>query len=110
MGRLRLKLAQLLQEKELLTIPVDQHEFLWVYDFPLFTMGEDRFEATHHPFTAPNEDDFSLLETDPARVRGHHYDLVLNGTEIGGGSIRIHSAALQEYVLRNIMQVRKLHL
>jgi len=74
--------------------------FLWVRDFPLveYDATEKRFMALHHPFTAPNEEQLDLLTTDPVRVKSRAYDLVLNGTEIGGGSIRIHNKELQEKV------------
>ncbi len=70
---------------------------LWVVDFPLFEWDEEtnRFYAMHHPFTAPNPDDIALLDTDPGKVRAWAYDMVINGVELGGGSIRIHDAELQ---------------
>jgi aspartyl-tRNA synthetase len=70
---------------------------LWVIDFPLFEWDEDtqRYYATHHPFTSPNLDDISLLDTDPGQVRATAYDMVINGVELGGGSIRIHNSELQ---------------
>ncbi|MBP6662907.1 MAG: aspartate--tRNA ligase [Paludibacter sp.] len=70
---------------------------LWVIDFPLFEWDEDtqRYYATHHPFTSPNLDDISLLDTDPGQVRATAYDMVINGVELGGGSIRIHDSELQ---------------
>jgi len=96
-------------------IPRDHtYKFLWVNDFPLFTPdGEDPgqggsagFSATHHPFTAPaTPADFDLLHTNPMAVKAAHYDLVLNGVEIGGGSRRIHIAELQEYIMRDIMRM-----
>lgn len=70
---------------------------LWVIDFPLFEWDQDtqRYYATHHPFTSPNLDDISLLDTDPGQVRATAYDMVINGVELGGGSIRIHDSELQ---------------
>ena len=81
-------------------IPEGAHECLWVYDFPLLKWDEQegRFMACHHPFTSPLDEDLDLLESDPGAVRSKAYDVVLNGTEIGGGSIRIHQQALQERV------------
>ena len=74
---------------------------LWVVDFPLFAWDEDaaRFCAQHHPFTAPRDQDIALLETEPGKVLSRAYDLVLNGNELGGGSIRIHQADLQRRAL-----------
>jgi aspartyl-tRNA synthetase len=71
--------------------------FLWIVDFPLFEFNEDekRLDATHHPFTAPHPDDVALLDSDPAKARALAYDMVLNGQEMGGGSIRIHDPELQ---------------
>lgn len=92
MGALRIKLGHDLQ---LLT-----HEWapLWVTDFPMFEQGEGRWVAKHHPFTRPNIQNITELQQDPEAVRAHAYDLVLNGYEIGGGSIRIHDAKLQQAV------------
>src|SRR5581483_5644293 len=71
--------------------------FLWVTDFPMFEYDEDgkRYVAMHHPFTSPTEDSLERLESDPGSVKAKAYDLVLNGTEIGGGSIRIHRQDVQ---------------
>jgi aspartyl-tRNA synthetase len=75
---------------------------LWVVDFPLLEWDEEekRFFAMHHPFTSPVPDDLPLMETDPARVRANAYDLVINGVEIGGGSVRIHDAAVQKLMFK----------
>lgn len=81
--------------------------FLWVLDFPLFLAKEEsptELESAHHPFTAPHPGDIHLLYTEPEKVRGQHYDLVLNGNEIGGGSIRIHDAQLQRYILETLLK------
>ena len=81
-------------------IPEGRHDFLWVTDFPLLEYSEDegRYFAMHHPFTAPRIDDESLLETDPGAVRARAYDVIMDGVELGGGSIRIHRAAIQRKV------------
>ena len=80
----------------------DEYRFLWVTEFPLLEYDEEegRFYAMHHPFTAPMEEDLPYLESDPGRVRARAYDIVLNGSEIGGGSIRIHDQSLQERMFR----------
>jgi aspartyl-tRNA synthetase len=95
LGQLRLHLAQ----REGM-IPEDSYNLVWVTDFPLleFDLQEGRYVAMHHPFTAPREDDIPLLENAPARVRARAYDLVLNGQEIGGGSIRNFRREVQELV------------
>ena len=77
-----------------------EHAWLWVTEFPVFEEEDGALFASHHPFVMPHADDFDLLETDPARVRGTAYDLVYNGTEFGSGSIRIHEPGLQRRVLR----------
>ena len=78
--------------------------FCWVTEFPLFRWDDQakRWDAEHHPFTAPHPDDVGLLSREPGKVRARAYDLVLNGTELGSGSIRIHDAALQHKILRMI--------
>ena len=80
----------------------DRLEFLWVTDFPLFEWSEEegRFVSMHHPFTSPHEDDLAFLETEPGKVRAKAYDLVLNGNEVGGGSIRIHEMGVQRRVFK----------
>ncbi len=97
LGALRVRLAE-----DYHLIPQDRLELLWVVDFPMFEWNEEekRFQALHHPFTSPRPEDIALLETEPSRVRARAYDLVLNGTEIGGGSIRIHEREVQEKVFR----------
>jgi aspartyl-tRNA synthetase len=99
LGQLRLYLAK----KDNLLDP-DAFEFLWVTDFPLLEYHEDdgRWYAMHHPFTSPHDDDLDKLESDPGAVRAKAYDLVLNGSEIGGGSIRIHDAALQARLFQRL--------
>ena len=97
LGQLRLNIAR----RENLLDP-NRFEFLWVVDFPMFDWQEDekRWEFMHHPFTAPLESDAGRLESDPGSVRARAYDLVLNGSEIGGGSIRIHDQRLQKLVFK----------
>ncbi len=75
-----------------------QFQFLWVTEFPLLEWSEeeDRFKAMHHPFTMPMEEDWERIDSDPGAVRAQAYDIVLNGTELGGGSIRIHQNDIQE--------------
>lgn len=75
----------------------DNYECLWVVDFPLLEKDEElgRYFAKHHPFTSPKQEDIPLLDSDPGAVRANAYDMVINGVEIGGGSIRIHDSGLQ---------------
>jgi len=107
LGRLRLEAAQLLVRRGRLTIRPDDWKFLWVVDFPLMSYdeAENRYVATHHPFTAPVPEDAALLATNPKAVRGQHYDVVLNGMELGGGSIRIHQPALQKRVFEEVLKI-----
>jgi len=93
LGRFRVELA-----RRLGVIPGDRDVFAWVVDFPLveWSPDEKRWDAVHHPFTAPRDEDVSLLESDPGRARAKAYDLVLNGQEAAGGSIRIHQLSVQE--------------
>jgi len=109
LGRVRTDCAKLLEARGKLSIPKDKYNFLWVIDFPLMTYDEEqgRFVATHHPFTAPVVEDIPLLDTNPHAVRGQHYDCVLNGWEIGGGSIRIHQPELQKKVFEDVLQIPK---
>jgi len=99
--------------------PDTNHHYLWVTDFPMFTLDNDSdpgqggtagFSATHHPFTAPRTaEDVDLLLTDPLKAKADHYDLVVNGVELGGGSRRIHNAEMQKFVMRDIVKVYKLN-
>ena len=100
MGSLRLEMARRLN----LITPESEPKLLWVTDFPLFEWDEQtkRFYAMHHPFTSPRLEDVEFMESDPARVRARAYDMVLNGTEIGGGSIRIHNADLQSKMFKSL--------
>ncbi|MCL2337452.1 MAG: aspartate--tRNA ligase, partial [Firmicutes bacterium] len=99
LGALRLQLAEKLN-----LIPKDKFNFLWVTDFPLLEYSEEekRWVAMHHPFTAPREEDLPLLDSDPGQARAQAYDMVLNGTEIGGGSIRIHNREIQQKMFQTI--------
>ena len=97
LGILRLEMG-----RELKLVDEKAYRFLWVTDFPLFERegAGGRLQSVNHPFTAPLDEDLPLLETDPARARAKAYDIVLNGTEVGGGSIRIHDSALQAKVFK----------
>jgi len=97
LGQLRLELA-----KRLELLREDDFRFVWVTEFPLLEYDDEakRYAAKHHPFTSPMDEDIDLLETDPSKVRAKAYDIILNGVEIGGGSIRIHNSQLQERMFR----------
>lgn len=99
LGSMRIYLA-----KSLDLIDKKKLNFLWVTEFPLLEYNEEekRFAAKHHPFTSPMEEDIPLLDREPAKVRAKAYDIILNGTELGGGSIRIHDAALQEKMFETL--------
>jgi aspartyl-tRNA synthetase len=107
LGRVRLEAAQLLVKRGSLHIDPNDYRFLWVIEFPLMLFDEDeqRYVASHHPFTAPVPEDVELLDSDPKSVRGQHYDLVLNGVELGGGSIRIHQPELQKKVFEDVLKI-----
>lgn len=109
LGKMRLHGRDLLQSYKKLDIPEDQFNFLWVTQFPLLSRVSDcseiKYECSHHPFTAPLEEDIPLLKSDPEKVRGQHYDCVVNGVELGGGSIRIHNADLQLQIFKDILQL-----
>ncbi len=97
LGSLRLEIG-----KKLNLMDENEFNFLWVTDFPLFEWNEDenRWEAMHHPFTSPKEEDLDKLETEPEKVKARAYDVVLNGVEIGGGSIRIHRSDIQQRMFK----------
>ncbi len=99
LGNLRLKLAN---DLNLINKDKEEYNFLWVIDFPLITYNqkEKRYEAVHHPFTAPLDEDIKLLDSDSLKIRAKAYDLVLNGNEIGSGSIRIHNNDLQKKIFK----------
>ena len=93
LGALRLELAE-----QMGLLDKNEYRFVWITEFPLLEWSDEeiRFTATHHPFTMPIDEDLPLLDTDPGAVRAKAYDIVLNGTEIGGGSVRIHQNDVQE--------------
>ena len=107
LGRIRLDCGALAHQRGLINISNSQFNFLWVIDFPLMTFDEEqnRYVATHHPFTSPVDEDIPLLLTDPKKVRGKHYDIVLNGIELGGGSIRIHQPEVQKSVFEDVLKI-----
>lgn len=110
LGKLRVEFTNILEVKGE-QIRSSETELLWITNFPLFKF-EEKLETTHHPFTQPHPDDIGYLSTDPLKARGLHYDLVMNGSEIAGGSIRIHNADLQRRILRmlNIDETKLSHL
>ncbi len=107
LGKIRLYCADVLKGQGKLVIPADQFNFLWVIEFPLlgFDREQNRWYSSHHPFTAPVTEDIPLLKTDPKKVRGQHYDIVVNGVELGGGSIRIHQPDVQKTVFEEVLQI-----
>ncbi len=107
LGKIRLYCADLLKSQGKLSIPTDRFDFLWVIDFPLlsFDKEQNRWYSSHHPFTAPVVEDIGFLKTDPKKVRGQHYDIVVNGVELGGGSIRIHQPDVQKTVFEEVLQI-----
>ena len=107
LGRIRLECAKLLQARGKLSIPADQFNFLWVIEFPLMLFDEEqgRYVSAHHPFTSPVAEATKYLDSDPLPVRGQPYDIVLNGVELGGGSIRIHQPQVQEKVFRDVLKI-----
>ncbi|KAI6105528.1 hypothetical protein F5141DRAFT_1124249 [Pisolithus sp. B1] len=113
LGRIRIRLAEITEKLGDYTPPTTPH-FLWVTEFPLFTkadpdknfLAHGRWSSTHHPFTAPMWQDIEAMYAGRvSQVRGQHYDLVLNGVEIGGGSVRVHDAAMQDYIFTQVLQL-----
>lgn len=107
LGKLRLECADLLEARGVVLRDPAVSSFLWVVDFPLFLPKEENpseLESAHHPFTAPHPSDTHLLYSAPEKARSQHYDLVLNGSEVGGGSIRIHEAQLQHHILEAVLK------
>ncbi len=99
LGALRLEIAD-----QLGLLKKDEYRFVWITEFPLLEWSEElgRYQAMHHPFTMPMEEDLQYIDSDPGRVRAKAYDIVLNGNEIGGGSVRIHQDDIQERCLRHL--------
>ena len=107
LGKIRLYCADILKTQGKLTIDPNRFDFLWVIEFPLlgFDRDQNRWYSSHHPFTAPVTEDIPMLKTDPKKVRGQHYDIVVNGVELGGGSIRIHQPDVQKTVFEEVLQI-----
>jgi aspartyl-tRNA synthetase len=107
LGKIRLYCADVLKGQGKLAIDPKRFEFLWVVDFPLlsFDKEQNRWYSSHHPFTAPVAEDIPLLKQDPKKVRGQHYDIVVNGVELGGGSIRIHQPDVQKTIFEDILGI-----
>jgi aspartyl-tRNA synthetase len=107
LGKIRLYCAEVLKGQGKLVIDPHQFNFLWVIEFPLlgFDREQNRWYSSHHPFTAPVTEDIPLLKTDPKIVRGQHYDIVVNGVELGGGSIRIHQPDVQKTIFEELLAI-----
>jgi aspartyl-tRNA synthetase len=107
LGKIRLYCADVLKTQGKLVIDPKQFNFLWVIEFPLlgFDREQNRWYSSHHPFTAPVTEDIPLLKTDPKKVRGQHYDVVVNGVELGGGSIRIHQPDVQKTIFEELLAI-----
>jgi aspartyl-tRNA synthetase len=107
LGKIRLYCAEILREQGKLAIEPNRFDFLWVVDFPLlsFDKEQNRWYSSHHPFTAPMAEDIALLKSEPKKVRGQHYDIVVNGVELGGGSIRIHQPEVQKTIFEEVLQI-----
>lgn len=107
LGKIRLYCADVLKSQGRLVLDPRRFDFLWVVDFPLLSFDKEmnRWYSSHHPFTAPVAEDIPLLKQDPKKVRGQHYDIVVNGVELGGGSIRIHQPDVQKTIFEDILQI-----
>ncbi len=107
LGKIRLYCAEVLKTQGKLVVDPTAFNFLWVVDFPLLSFDREmnRWYSSHHPFTAPVEEDIPFLKTDPKKVRGQHYDIVVNGVELGGGSIRIHQPDVQKTIFEDLLQI-----
>jgi aspartyl-tRNA synthetase len=107
LGKIRLYCADVLKAQGKLVIDPHRFDFLWVIEFPLlgFDREQNRWYSSHHPFTAPVAADIPLLKADPKKVRGQHYDVVVNGVELGGGSIRIHQPDVQKTIFEELLQI-----
>ncbi len=107
LGKIRLYCAEVLKAAGKLVIDPARFDFLWVVEFPLlaFDKEQNRWYSSHHPFTAPVTEDIPFLKSDPKKVRGQHYDIVVNGVELGGGSIRIHQPDVQKTVFEDILAI-----
>jgi aspartyl-tRNA synthetase len=116
LGNLRIALYKEAISRTLIERSGGEYKFVWITDFPLFTPtnetepgqgGTAGFSSTHHPFTAPKTaEDVELLLTDPSKVIAAHYDIVVNGVELGGGSRRIHNANVQEFIFRDVLKMK----
>lgn len=97
--------------KELNLLDPNQYNFLWVTEFPLLEWSdeENRYMAMHHPFTMPMEEDWDKIDSEPGAVRAKAYDIVLNGTELGGGSVRIHQDDIQEKMFEVLGFTKSVH-
>jgi aspartyl-tRNA synthetase len=107
LGKIRLYCSDVLKGQGKLVIDPHQFNFLWVIEFPLlgFDREQNRWYSSHHPFTAPVTEDIPLLKIDPKKVRGQHYDVVVNGVELGGGSIRIHQPDVQKTIFEELLAI-----
>jgi len=98
------KLRTLLANNLLPDLSSRPNKFVWIIDFPLFLYENGQLEAAHHPFTAPHPEDYAFFRSDPLKCRSLHYDLVMNGQEVAGGSVRIHSSSDQKFVLEEVLK------